>query len=437
PDEVIIGDSADNMCTSGNNPKENYISGIKRCLLDKNWSREMSFYDEIGDIQKITFTAPEICTKIFAFIRERIQKNCPNEEITDVVISVPYDYSPDIRNIIAKSASDAGLEVKRLIEEPVAASFCYGVFNSPLKSNQSENIVVVDFGGGTLDITAFRFSKNESNIINIETLATSGNSKLGGIDITNIIKNHFVERLSTPLDNKNDLEVFKYFNNDVKPVISEFISDNETYEIFFEGMHGEFIEDELSLKQFRELLEENGVFEKLRQSLDECVTISGIDRSEYDKIILAGGTCKIMCIQNYLEEYFGKKPFSPQSNDIFELVGVGAGLYCQSLSDNEFKYNIIEKVKYSIGVIADNKFTALTESNSDYDTMHFQKFLYNTNDGRTSGEDIIEIYQCPDGISDVSRCRKIGYIAIKLEDFPCGSIEISLQIKNHDILYGL
>lgn len=437
PDEIIIGESADNMYNSPNYPKENYISGIKRCLLDKNWSREMTFYDEIGDIQKLTFTAPEICTKIFALLKERIEKNCPNEEITDVVISVPYDYSPDIRNVIAKSAADAGFYVKRLIEEPVAASFCYGVFNSPLKSNQSENIMVVDFGGGTLDITAFKFSKNDSEIINIETLATSGNSKLGGIDVTNIIKNHFVEKLETPLNSKTDMEVFKYFNTDIKQGISECIDDEESVEVFFEGMNGEFIEDEFSLKQFRDLLEKNGVFEKLEKALDECVKISGIDRRNYDKIILAGGTCKIMCIQEYLEKYFGKKPFSPQSNDIFELVGVGAGLYCQSLENNEFKYNIIEKVKYSIGVIADGKFEPLTESNTDYDKMYFQKFGYDTSDGRTSGNDTIEIYQCPDGITDVERCKKIGYIDIRLQDFPYKNIEMSLQIKNHDILYVL
>lgn len=438
PDEIIIGTNAENMYSSPNSHKENFISGIKRCLLDKDWSREMTFYDEIGDIQKYTFTAPEICTKIFAFLIEKIRRNSPNEEITDVVISVPYDYSSDVRNVIAKSAADAGFEVKRLIEEPVAASFCYGVFNSPLRDNQSENIMVVDFGGGTLDITAFKFSRNESGIVNIETLATSGDSKLGGIDITNIIKNHFIEKIGVTLDSKNDLEAFRYFNNDVKHVISECIDDSDTIDVFFaDERSGEFIDEQFSRRQFIELLEENGVFEKLKKALDECVNISGTDRFSYDKIILAGGTCKIMCIQEYLEKYFGKKPFSPQSTDIFNLVGVGAGLYCHSLGNNEFKYNIIEKVKYSIGVMVAGKFQPLTESNTDYDKMHFQQFTYDTSDGRTTGNDEIEIFQCPDGVNDAERCKKIGYIDMRLQDFPYKKIEMSLQIKNHDILYVL
>lgn len=436
-DEILIDTSAKTMYSSPNAFPGNYISGIKRHLLEKDWFCEIQFYDESGNIKKIRFTAPEVCTKIFIWLKERIESRNPNENISDVVISVPYDYSADIRNIIAKSAIDAGFNVTQLIEEPVAASLCYGVFNAPVNGNQSEKIMVVDFGGGTLDITAFEFRKDNTGMVNIETLAKSGNSELGGIDITNIIKDNFVSELSTPLNKKTEFEIFDYFNNDIKLNISECTKDDDTVDIFFEGMNGEFVESELSLGEFKNLLKDNGIFDKLRDSLDECVKKSNLRKDQYDKIILVGGTCKILCIQDYLEEYFGKKPFSPQSNDIFELVGVGAGLYCKSLSNNDFRYKIIPKVTYSIGVICDGAFNPLIKGNTQYDVEHFSKFNFSTDDGRTYGTDNIEIYQAPEGTTDISKCKKIGYIEIVLNHFMRQQIEISLKIQNHDIVYVL
>lgn len=435
-DEIVIGESAENMYASPNSFSGNYISGIKRHLLEKDWFCDIQFYDEAKNIKNVRFTAPEVCTKIFKLLKERIEDRNPNDNITDVVISVPYDYSADIRNIIAKSAIDAGLNVTNLIEEPVAASLCYGVFNSPVNGNEAENIMVVDFGGGTLDITAFKFKKDDTGMVNIETLAKSGNSELGGIDITNIIKNHFVSGLVTPLDNRMNFETFKYFN-DIKEIISEYTDDDETTDIFFTGMNDEFVEEQFSLGDFKHLLEENGIFNKIKDALDECVQKSNVKINEYDKIILVGGTCKILCIQDYLEKYFEKKPFSPQSNDIFELVGVGAGLYCKSLSNNDFRYKIIPKVTYSIGVICDGYFEPLVESNTQYDVEHFTRFSFYTNDGRNYGTDNIEIYQCPEGSVDVSKCKKIGYIEIVLNHFLRQQIEISLKIQNHDIVYVL
>lgn len=436
-DEIVLGESAETMYNSPNAFEENYISGIKRHLLEKDWVREIKFYDENGELKTVSVTAPEVCTKIFGWLKKHIETINPTETITEVVISVPYDYSADIRNIIANSAISAGLNVIQLIEEPVAASLCYGVFNSPVDNDNAEKIMVVDFGGGTLDITAFEFKKDNTGMVNIETLAESGNSKLGGIDITNIIKDNFISELSSPLNKKTEFEIFRYFNNDVKQIVSDFTDDDEVTEIFFTGMNDEFVETELSLKEFKKLLSDNGIFDMIKEALDECVKKSGIDRNDFDKIILVGGTCKIVCIQKYLEEYFGKKPFSPQSNDIFELVGVGAGIYCKSISNNDFRYKIIPRVTYSIGVLCDGEFAPLVEGNIQYDVENFQRFNFSTADGRTSGTDILEIYQCPEGSTDISKCRKIGYIEIVLNHFPNNTIEMSLQIKNHDIIYAL
>lgn len=438
-DTILIGDSAKTYVNSPNAHQENYISGIKRHLLNPEW-RCSIIADGTGET--LTFTAPEVCTMVFRYISDTVKKNHPNDfkedEPIHVVLSVPYDYKADTRNIISESAEKAGLLVESLIEEPIAASMSYGIFNDALENGKSQNIMIVDFGGGTLDTTAFSFTSEEGGRTKIETLATGGDSKLGGLDITRILKEHYTSKLSNKLDNKTEQQVFDRCN-EYKEILSDYENDTDSIEIMIEGMNFEYVEEELTLGEYRQLLEENGIFDKMKKTFDDCVSRSGISKTEFDKVILVGGTCKISLIQKYIEEYFGKKPIISTAVDIFELVGLGAGLYCKSLTlKDNFNYYIVQKVIYSIGVFSSginggSHFNPFVKSNSKYDEYVDRRFGMK----QQCGTAVLDIYQAPADDSPRETCKKIGYIDIECDRFPNKMLNLSLKIQNHDILYKL
>ncbi len=438
-DNILIGESAKTMVTAPNSHQENYITGIKRHLLDPDW-RCSIIADKTGE--KMTFTAPEVCTMIFKYIHDNVKKNHPNDfsddEEINVVLSVPYDYKADTRNIISDSAENAGLHVESLIEEPVAASLCYGIFNDALDNGKSQNIMIVDFGGGTLDTTAFSFTYENGDRIKIETLATGGDSRLGGYDITNILVKYYTSKFKNIPDAKKENEIFKTCN-DIKEQLSELDDDSDCMEVCVEGMNYEYVEEEISVKDFKQLLEDNDIFKRMKKTFDDSVLRSGISKNDFDKIILVGGTCKIACIQQYIENYFGKKPIISSSVDIFEMVGFGAGLYCKSLTLGEqFDYYIIQKVIYSTGVFSSTEdrkrhFNPYIKSNSNYDEFVCHRFKVNTD----SGIQKLSVYQAPTDDASEAESKKIGYLNIDCSRLPNQIVNLSLKIQNHDILYKI
>jgi molecular chaperone DnaK len=428
-DEIFLGDSAKTFVTSPNAHQENYITGIKRHLLNPDWRCTINLDDE----GELTFT---VCTMIFKHIRNKIIESHPcdfeDDEAIHTVLSVPFDYSADIRNIISESAERAGLIIDSLIEEPIAASLCYGIFED---SVDAQKVMVVDFGGGTLDTTAIQFTKESDGRTRIETLATGGDSKLGGIDITNILKDYYSSRLKTPPDEKTKFEIFKLCN-DYKEIISSFHDDSDSIAIMIEGVNFEYVEDNLTLVDFRKLLEKNGIFKKMKKTFDDCVARSGLNKNEFDKIVLAGGTCKISCIQEYIENYFGKKPVITGAVDIFELVGIGAGLYCKSLSlGNRFNYYVVQKVIYSLGVFSGcngtQHFNPFVRSNTNYDEYVERRYTLSVEHGLQR----LYVYQAPSDDASVGDCKKIGYITVDCSLYPYGNFILALKIQNHDIYY--
>lgn len=281
---------------------------------------------------------------------ERILK----EKITDVVITVPANWN-DAQKTATKVAGEiAGLNVIRLINEPTAAALAFGIKNIQVE----EQLLVFDFGGGTLDITVLEMMGGVMDVI-----CSHGDPELGGKEFDEVIKSIILKKfkgkhIGFPVTEISD-GILKATSENVKKKLStEALA--KVYLPKFSVLKGETVDFECTVSREEFEHELSNFLDRARACLKATLKKSGVRPSSIGKIILVGGTTYVPCVRNLVREFFGKEPKFEINPDI--AVSFGASIQC-ALAKNLIEDGIIlqDTAPFGIGtnVLEEDSYTGL------------------------------------------------------------------------------
>jgi len=265
--------------------------------------------------------------QISAFILQKIKNDAEDyigEKIEDAVITVPAYFNDDQRQATKNAGDIAGLNVKRIINEPTAASLAYG-----LDKEGDHKIAVYDFGGGTFDITLMDVGEGV-----FEVLSTNGDTKLGGTDMDKVL----VEYLLNIFEKENNIQIDK----DQKALQRLYEASEEAKKELSSKLQTEInlpylsvvnnepkhLELKINRAKFEELI--SPIIDKTEGPCKQALKDAKLKSSDIDHIVLVGGTTRIPAVIKKVEKIFGKKP--KRNVDPMECVAIGAAIQAGILS---------------------------------------------------------------------------------------------------------
>ncbi|MBR1469877.1 MAG: molecular chaperone DnaK [Prevotella sp.] len=324
--ERKIGDPAKRQAIT--NPK-NTVYSIKR-FMGENWQqteKEISrvpytVVNEGGyprvDIDGRKYTPQEIS----AMVLQKMKKTAEDylgQEVTDAVITVPAYFSDSQRQATKEAGQIAGLNVRRIVNEPTAAALAYGVD----KANKDMKIAVFDLGGGTFDISILEFGGGV-----FEVLSTNGDTHLGGDDFDQVIIDWLVQdfKSNEGIDLSKDPMAMQRLKEAAEKAKIE-LSSTTTTEINLpyisaEGGVPKHLVKTLTRAQFEQLA--HSLIQACLVPCQNAVRDAKLSTSDIDEVILVGGSSRIPAVQTLVKNYFGKEPSKGVNPD--EVVAVGASI---------------------------------------------------------------------------------------------------------------
>jgi len=308
--EMLVGESAKRQAVT--NP-EATIQRIKR---------KMGTNEKIK-IRGKTYTPQQIS----AFILQKIKKDAEDflgEKIRDAVITVPAYFNDDQRQATKDAGKIAGLTVKRIINEPTAASLAYG-----LDKEGDHKIAVYDFGGGTFDITLMEVGDGV-----FEVLSTNGDTQLGGSDMDQAFvdylakafqKEHTIDLRKDPATLQRLFEAAEKAKMELSSTLQTTI--NLPY-ITVVNNQPKHLEMKITRATFEDII--GSIVDKTEAPCKQALKDAKLKPSDIDHIVLVGGTTRIPLVQKKVESIFGKKP--KRDVDPMECVAMGAAIQAGVLS---------------------------------------------------------------------------------------------------------
>ena len=324
--ERKIGDPAKRQAIT--NPK-NTVYSIKR-FMGENWQqteKEISrvpytVVNEGGyprvDIDGRKYTPQEIS----AMVLQKMKKTAEDylgQEVTEAVITVPAYFSDSQRQATKEAGQIAGLDVKRIVNEPTAAALAYGVD----KANKDMKIAVFDLGGGTFDISILEFGGGV-----FEVLSTNGDTHLGGDDFDQVIIDWLVQEFKNDegADLKSDPMAMQRLKEAAEKAKIELSSSTSTeinlpYIMPVGGVPKHLVKT-LTRAKFEQLAHE--LIQACLAPCQKAMADAHLSTSDIDEVILVGGSSRIPAVQTLVKNYFGKEPSKGVNPD--EVVAVGASI---------------------------------------------------------------------------------------------------------------
>ena len=337
------------------------LLGKKFSEINKNNMNLLS-YDLICDDEdniiifdknnNIKYYPQEIAIHIFMSFKLKaesfLSKHFNNEIIiNDVVISVPAYFNKNQREIIKNSAENSGFNVLRLINEPTAAAICYGLG----KNTDNLNIIVFDFGGGTLDVSLLNINNGV-----YEVIGSCGNNNLGGSDfdlkIMEYCLDKFIENNKLPKDNfikkisNNNIHKLKMLSEQAK--IS--LSDNNNTKIKIE----KFYEDidlfiEINRDTFNEII--NNLLLIIIKPINDLLELCDIEKDNINEIIMVGGMTKMPIIRYNIENFFNRNVnYSINPDNVVSIGAAIHGFMINNKNSIDDKILLIDRTSLSVGV---------------------------------------------------------------------------------------
>ena len=324
--ERKVGDPAKRQAIT--NPK-NTVYSIKR-FMGENWQqteKEISrvpytVVNEGGyprvDINGRKYTPQEIS----AMVLQKMKKTAEDylgEEVKEAVITVPAYFSDSQRQATKEAGQIAGLEVKRIVNEPTAAALAYGVD----KANKDMKIAVFDLGGGTFDISILEFGGGV-----FEVLSTNGDTHLGGDDFDQVIIDWLVQEFKNDegADLKADPMAMQRLKEAAEKAKIELSSSTSTeinlpYIMPVGGVPKHLVKT-LTRAKFEQLA--HGLIQACLAPCQKAIADAKLSTADIDEVILVGGSSRIPAVQTLVKNYFGKEPSKGVNPD--EVVAVGAAI---------------------------------------------------------------------------------------------------------------
>ena len=325
--ERKIGDPAKRQAIT--NPQRTVFS-IKR-FMGENWDQVQKEVARVPykvvkgdnnmprvDIDGRLYTAQEIS----AMILQKMKKTAEDylgQEVTEAVITVPAYFSDSQRQATKEAGQIAGLDVKRIVNEPTAAALAYGVD----KAGKDMKIAVFDLGGGTFDISILEFGGGV-----FEVLSTNGDTHLGGDDFDQVIINWLVEEFKKDegADLTADPMALQRLKEAAEKAKIELSSSTSTeinlpYIMPVAGVPRHLVKT-LTRAKFEQLA--NGLIQACLEPCRKAMSDAGLSNADIDEVILVGGSSRIPAVQKLVEDFFGKVPSKGVNPD--EVVAVGASI---------------------------------------------------------------------------------------------------------------
>jgi molecular chaperone DnaK len=273
--------------------------------------------DAVIDIQNKQWTPPEISAKILQKLK-RAAENYLGETVSEAVITVPAYFNDAQRQATKDAGRIAGLEVRRIINEPTAAALAYG-----LDKKKDEVIAVFDYGGGTFDISVLEVGENV-----VEVVATNGDTHLGGDDMDQRIMEWLIEEFKKEngIDVSKDKMVLQRLKEAAEKAKIELSSVMET-EINLPFLTADqtgpkHLVKKLSRSKFEQMCDD--LFQRALEPTKKCLADSKKSVKEIDEVVLVGGATRVPKLQQMVKDFFGKEPNRSVNPD--EVVAIGAAV---------------------------------------------------------------------------------------------------------------
>ncbi len=349
--EILVGDIARRQAVA--NPK-NTVRSIKRLM---------------GQKTKVTIEGKDYSPEqISAMILQKLKKDAENYlgyEIKDAVITVPAYFEDAQRQATKDAGQIAGLNVKRIVNEPTAAALAYG-----LDKSESHNILVFDFGGGTFDVSVLELGDGV-----FEVKATSGNNHLGGDDIDETIIDYLSKEFkkTSGIDLREDLVALQRLKDAAEKAKIELSSSQQSAinipYITADSTGPKHLNVNLTRSKFEEICDP--IFEKLKGPTKQAIKDAKLEK--IDKVILVGGSTRIPKVQKIVEELTGLVPDKSVHPD--EAVSLGAAIQGGILGGDVKDILLLDVTPLTLGIETLGGIrTPLIERNTTIPTKKSQVF---------------------------------------------------------------
>jgi molecular chaperone DnaK len=349
--ERKVGDPAKRQAIT--NP-QNTIMSVKRFMgrrFDEvgeemsHWSYKVTKGDNNTvrvDIDGRLYTPQEIS----AMVLQKMKKTAEDylgQDVTDAVITVPAYFNDAQRQATKEAGEIAGLNVRRIVNEPTAAALAYGLD----KKNIDQKIAVFDLGGGTFDISVLELGDGV-----FEVKSTNGDTHLGGDDFDKVIMDWLAEEFKNQeaIDLRKDPMALQRLKEAAEKAKVELSASTETeinlpYITAVDGVPKHLVL-KLSRAKFEQLAD--NLFARCLKPCEQALKDAGMSTSQIDEVILVGGSSRIPKVQEIVEKFFGKKPNRGVNPD--EVVAVGAGIQGAVLTGEVKDVLLLDVTPLSLGI---------------------------------------------------------------------------------------
>ena len=358
---------------------ENTIYGVKRLIGRKFSDAEVQKDHDImpyeivkkGDGVAVKmgdkeYTPEEVSAMILSKIKADAEAFL-GDKVTEAVITVPAYFDDSQRQATKDAGKIAGLEVKRIINEPTAAALAYG-----LDSKKDEKIAVFDLGGGTFDVSILELGDGV-----FEVRSTNGDTHLGGEDFDNRIVNHFLDVFKNEegVDLKSDKAAMQRLKDEAETAKKELSSTTE-YEVNLPFITADadgpkHFEYKLTRSKLEELVKD--LIDRLAEPVEKALKDADVKASDIDEIVLVGGMTRMPAVVEKVKSIFGKDPLKGVNPD--EVVAVGAAIQGGVLQGDVKDVLLLDVTPLSLGIeTMGGVSTKLIERNTTIPTSKSETF---------------------------------------------------------------